>query len=104
MRTFHYLELDAVDLGITVSTTDSGSLDWIEEEVKKAFPRALSTREEDLPDILPGVGGRYSFTLRKVKNKHAVKWWIFRALCQTGWEPFSVGTGVVHLRRTTTEG
>ncbi len=84
MTTYKLLNIEANSAGVWVRSTDSDTLSWIADEVKRYMSSARS-------EILLSLRSNEVFGIRlsNLQNRDIeMAYWIMKQLCAKGWEPF----------------
>ena len=83
---YEYVEIrSGMNTGIVIRSTDLASIyEPITTGIQKMIPKSSFDKRSKL------LGSAYECVIKQLDNKDdVVTWWIYKQLCETGWEPFA---------------
>lgn len=83
-----YIHIWASDKEIRIQCTDPKTINLLNKSVKENFEDSMIALRNDL-DEEPYIA---RITAMELRNRHQkIAWWLFKLLCEHGWEPMETG-------------
>jgi len=88
VRQFKYIHIWASNDEIRVQCTDPQTLQVLRKVIERMYPDCQADTREDLTDQVNIV--KFS-GLEPVEGHQKIAWWLFKMMCEQGWEPMETG-------------
>jgi len=87
-KRFMYIHIWASKEEIRVQCTDPQSIQVLMRAIQRTYPDSQVETRKDLSDQVHSV----KITNLVPEDRHQkVAWWLFKMMCERGWEPFETG-------------